>query len=182
MLLKNGQKILIRKVRKEDAQAIIDYCNIVGGESNYLLFGADEFGFTLEQEEQFIEDLEDSKTSGLFIAIIDGEIASLANLSNPTRKRIAHTCQLGISVRKKFWRIGIATAMLESLIEFVKASEEIEIIGLGVRADNLAALGLYRKMGFVEIGRYPRYFKIDDEYYDEILMNLYKISEKTTSL
>ena len=173
MLLKNGQEVVIRKAKKEDAQAIIDFFNMVGGESDNLLFGANEFGKTLEQEEQLIEKVSDSNTAGLFIAFIGSEIASVANLSNPYRKRIAHTCDIGMAVKKKFWDIGVGSAMTRALIEFAKASKQIEIIGLGVRIDNIAAQGLYRKMGFVEIGRYPKFFKIEDEYFDSILMNLY---------
>ena len=173
MLLKNGQEITIRKAKKEDAQAIINYCNVVGGESDNLLFGENEFGITLKQQEQFIEGMADSKTSGLFMALIDGEIAALAHFSSPTRQRAAHTSEIGISVRKKYWGLGIATAVLESVINFAKASGQIEIIGLSVRADNLAAQGLYKKKGFVEIGRYPKFTKIKDKYYDNILMNLY---------
>ncbi|MCL2560478.1 MAG: GNAT family N-acetyltransferase [Turicibacter sp.] len=173
MLLKNSKQMIIRKAQKEDAQAIIDYCNVVGGESDNLTFGENEFGMTLEQEEQFIEETRDSKTSGLFIALIEGEVASVLNLSCPTKERIAHTSEIGISVKQKFWGLGIATMMLERVIAFASASEQIEIIGLTVRADNIAALGLYKKMGFVEIGRYPKAIKIGREYYDEVLMNLY---------
>ena len=173
MLLKNGQEVVIRKAVKKDAQAIINYCNVVGGESDNLLFGENEFGMTLEQEEQFIEESENSKVVGLFLAFVNGEIVSIANLSTATRKRIAHTSEIGISVSKKFWGLGIATLMLESLIEFAKASKQIEVIGLAVRANNLAALGLYKKMGFIEIGIYPKCVKIKDKYYDNILMNLY---------
>ncbi|MCL2560290.1 MAG: hypothetical protein FWE07_07355 [Turicibacter sp.] len=46
MILKNGQEIVIRK-------AIIDYCNMIGGENGNLLFGKNEFGMTLEQEKVF---------------------------------------------------------------------------------------------------------------------------------
>ena len=173
MLLKNGQEIVIRKAIKEDAGVIIDYCNVVGGESDNLLFGENELGVTLEQEEKFIEGMADSKTSGFFIGLIDGKIVSIANLSTLTRQRAAHNSEIGISVRKKYWGLGIATIMLESVIEFAKASKQIEIIGLSVRADNLAALRLYKKLGFVEIGRYPKFTKIKDKYYDNILMNLY---------
>lgn len=173
MLLKNGQEIKIRQAVKEDAQAIIDYCNVVGGESDHLLFGENEFGMTLKQEEQFIEGLANSKTAGLFIALIDGEIVSVANLSTPARQRAAHTSEIGITVRKKFWGLGIASAMLASLIDFAKASQQIEIIGLEVKADNVMARELYKKRGFVEIGRYPKFFKIEGKYYDKILMNLY---------
>jgi len=35
------------------------------------------------------------------------------------------------------------------------------------------AIKLYEKLGFEKIGLYKNFFKIDGNYYDEILMNLY---------
>jgi len=49
----------------------------------------------------------------------------------------------------------------------------IEVLHLGVKEENERGVRLYEKMGFKEIGRYPKFFKIDGEYYDEVLMNLY---------
>ena len=43
MKLKNGKFIEIRKAKKEDAAELLDYLNLVGGESDNLTFGANEF-------------------------------------------------------------------------------------------------------------------------------------------
>ena len=50
---------------------------------------------------------------------------------------------------------------------------DIEIIELEVITTNENAIKLYEKFGFETIGIYENYFKIDDEYYDAQLMNLY---------
>jgi len=42
-----------------------------------------------------------------------------------------------------------------------------------VKSDNKRAIALYKKMGFQEIGVYPKYTKINGIYFDDILMNLY---------
>ena len=41
--LNNGKKLYIRQAKPEDAKKMIDYLNLVGGESNNLTFGKDEF-------------------------------------------------------------------------------------------------------------------------------------------
>lgn len=45
--LRNGQQLVLRKPIIEDAESIIEYLNLVGGESDNLLFGKDEFHFTM---------------------------------------------------------------------------------------------------------------------------------------
>ncbi|MEA4960851.1 hypothetical protein [Lutispora sp.] len=51
--LKNGEKLILRKPKVEDAENMIKYLNLVGGESDNLLFGKDEFRLTVEQEKEY---------------------------------------------------------------------------------------------------------------------------------
>lgn len=47
-----------------------------------------------------------------------------------------------------------------------------ELISLGVKSDNTAAIKLYESLGFEVVGRHRDYFKLEDSYYDELLMDL----------
>jgi Acetyltransferases, including N-acetylases of ribosomal proteins len=171
--LKNGMLLTLRKAKKEDAAAIIPYLNQVGGESDNLLFGKNEFRLTIADEEAFIERLEGSQTSALFIGLIEDEIVCVLSLMASPKPRIAHQADIALSVKKKFWHMGIATAAMQHAIEFARESGQIEILHLGVRADNERAISVYERAGFTRIGLYPKFFKINGAYCDEILMNLY---------
>jgi len=171
--LKNGMSLILRKAKKEDAAAIVAYLNQVGGESDNLLFGENEFRLTVEEEEAFIEHMEGSKTTALFIGLIEDEIVCVLSLMGNGRPRIAHQADIALSVKKSHWHLGIATAAMEHAVAFAKRSGQIVILHLGVRADNARAISLYERVGFTKIGCYPKFFKIGDAYYDEILMNLY---------
>jgi len=173
MVLKNGIEIIIRKTVKEDAQNLLDYLKIVGGESDNLTFDKNGLGLTVEQEEHYIENINSSRASAQFIGTIGHNIVCCGGVTAQSRDRTAHQSNLGISVLKEFWDIGVGTGLMEKMIEFAKETGKTEIIHLGVRADNDRAIALYKKLGFQEIGRYPKYFKIRGEYYDDILMNLY---------
>ena len=173
MLLKNGSELTICKAKKEDAQKLLDYLDTVGGESDNLLFGAEGFGMTVEQEERFIERLEASQTSALFVGWIEDTIVGVGSISAHARERVSHNCEIAISVLKAFWGMGIGTRMMHEMIDFAKRTNKLEIVHLGVRSDNTRAIALYKKLGFREIGLYPGFFKIDGKGYDEILMNLY---------
>lgn len=173
MKLRNGMILQISKAIKSDAKEIIEYLNIVGGESDNLLFGANDFHMTVEAEENFIVNLSDSNTSALFIGRMGGEIVCVGSIITPQRKRIAHHADLTISVKKRYWGLGIGTCLMQKMIDFAKENCQTEIVHLGVKDDNIAAIELYKKMGFIEIGRYKNFFKIQEKYSDEILMNLY---------
>ena len=173
MQLKNGKDLLIRKARKDDAAELIKYLNTVGGESDNLLYGADEFTMSVEQEEEYIDNLSDSDTSVLLVGTVDDKIVCVGSIFAPTRERIAHQGDLGMSVLKEFWGLGVGTCLMEALIQFAEDTNKIEILHLQVRTDNTHAIALYKKMGFEEIGVYSKYTKIDGQYFDDILMNLY---------
>jgi len=173
MLLKNGKELTIRKAKKEDAQELLDYIKKVGGETDNLTMGAEGLPYTVEQEEKLLEDWSKSTSSVLLSGIVDGRIIASGSIMSPKMERLAHQSTLGITVLKEFWGMGVGTHMMNALIDFAKNSDNIELIHLGVRADNTNAIALYKKFGFQEIGRYPKFSKINGKYYDEILMNLY---------
>ena len=151
MRLKNGSELIISEAAARDAGECIEYLNIVGGESDYLTFGKDEFQIDVATEERFIEEMAQADTSVILIGRIDGELACMGSLSGQTKARLAHQSDLGITVKKKFWNIGAGKAMMEALIGFARQNSKIEIVHLGVRSDNVKAISLYKKLGFEEI-------------------------------
>ena len=173
MVLKNGMELFIAKAAKDDAEKMIEYLNTVGGESDNLLFGKNGFHMSAQEERNYIEHINESKTSALFAGKIDGEIVCVGGIGAPSRERIAHQADIALSVKKAYWNLGVGTALMNVLIDFAKSSGITEIIHLGVRAGNANAIRLYQKMGFEAIGIYKNFLKIDGQYYDEILMNLY---------
>jgi len=168
-------KLKINKASKEDAEEIIEYLNIVGGESDYLLFGENEFkNMPIEREMEIIEKMNSSTKSVMYVGKINDEIVSIGSLYGiGNRDRVAHRGELAISVKKKYWNKGIASKMMEELISFAKNIAKFEVIQLDVRSDNLNATKLYKKFGFEEIGLYEKYFKIEEEYFHAVMMNLY---------
>lgn len=74
-----------------------------------------------------------------------------------------------IAVGKDHRGMGVGSRLLESLIDWAK-EKEIKIIGLEVREGNINALGLYKKYGFLEVGKRKDYYKNPTE--NAILMDL----------
>ncbi len=76
---------------------------------------------------------------------------------------------LNIVVHKKYRRQGIASKLLEHLIEYSKQHEKQSIM-LEVNVQNEIALGLYKKYNFEEVGKRKKYYNNQD---DAILMTLF---------
>ena len=171
--LKNGQQLILRKPIIEDAERIIEYLNLIGGESENLLFGKDEFHFTVEQEMEYIKNISNDTNTLMILGIINNNIVSCANISSSSRKRIAHNSEVAISVKKDYWRNGIGNAVMEELIRLAKEHDTIKNISLGVNRSNKNAIIMYEKFGFRKVGVHNDYFYVNGNYDDEILMDLY---------
>ena len=161
----------VERARPEDAAALIDYLRVVGGESDNLTFGAEGLPATVEEETAFLEKSAADTRSVILLAKEDGEIIGDGHIEAFSR-RLSHRAGLGITVRKAAWGRGVGTAIMERLIAHAW-EQGIEIIELQVRSDNARAIRLYEKFGFVKIGHYPGFLKVDRVYADCDLMNLY---------
>lgn len=60
-----------------------------------------------------------------------------------------------LAVCEKYQRIGIATALFNELLQYIK---NMAVIFLEVREKNINARSLYKKLGFTEIGLRKNYY------------------------
>ena len=74
---------------------------------------------------------------------------------------------MNVAVHPDFRRRGIAEALVNSLVEELKAIES-RCLTLEVRASNVPAISLYEKLGFVEVGRRKNYYRNPKE--DALIM------------
>lgn len=165
--------IIYREAEPSDAGKFLEYCKIVGGESDNLTFGAEGLPFTISQQADYIRKFNGNPNSVMIVAFDEGELIGTGAVSVVSGKpRFAHRSEIAISVRKDYWNKGIGTGIMNILMDFAKKSGA-EVLELQVRSDNEKAIGLYKKFGFEKIGTYEKYFKIGEEYADADFMNLY---------
>lgn len=171
VILKDGRILHLFRPRGENAGELLEYLKVVGGETDFLLFGADGLPITVEQEANLLEGFYQDTRGGFFAGRIDGEIACTFNLMCHNRARMSHVCEIALASKRKFWGIGVGSAMLETLIALAK-SQGLRAMELGVYADNARARALYTKFGFEQIGLHKNRFYVNGVYHDEILMDL----------
>jgi len=155
------QNIIIERAAPEDAAALIEFLNQVGGETDNLTFGAEGLPITVEAETEYLDRLKSSKDAIMLVAKTDGRIIGNASLTRQTR-RMNHRGSFAISVLKEYWNHGIGGKLIAETIEFAKENA-FGVIDLQVRSDNTSAIHLYEKFGFIKFGTHPEFFKINGE-------------------
>ena len=65
---------------------------------------------------------------------------------------------MNLAVLPEYRRMGIGEALVEALTEKLKEKENT-CLALEVRASNDPAIALYHKLGFVQVGRRPNYYR-----------------------
>ena len=65
---------------------------------------------------------------------------------------------MNVAVHPDFRRHGIAETLVSALVEELKAIES-RCLTLEVRVSNDPAIGLYEKLGFIEVGRRKNYYR-----------------------
>lgn len=172
VMLTNHLQLTLRTASPKDAEQVLAYLEQVAGESENLTAGPGEFGISLEQERVFLQQALDTPGSLYLLAEIEGEIVGTLTFSADKRPRVQHAGEFGMSVLRKYWNLGIGGWMLAYLIDWARQTHVIRKINLRVRVDNLSAIYLYEKYGFVREGRRTREFYLHGQFVDVFLMGL----------
>lgn len=163
---------IIREASITDAKELIEYLNLVGGQSNYLTFGANEFNLPVEQKEDFIRSVQNSNNEYL-IAISNEKVVGSICSSIFDNSHFKHNINFDVTVLKDCQGMGIGKALVGQFIDKVKVNPEISNIVIEVRSDNSNAIKLYEKLGFTKVGEIPNNFKSNDMLFN---LSIYHLS------
>ena len=169
--LDDGRFLVMREPNTGDGKALIDYCNKVGGESDFLTFGRNEFWMSVAEEEAFILEMRQRGGDVFLMGNVAEELVSTLSLTRTYRKRLEHIGVLGISVLKSHWGLGMGRAMCETAIRLAR-ERGVTKITLKGRTDNARAIGISEKLGFRREGIMTRAFLIGREYFSEAFMGM----------
>lgn len=168
-ITKDGQKFTIRRPTEDDAQHIIDYSKLLFTSTDQVLTTLEEYTITVQQERTWINNFNEDPNSIILIAEIHHQITGLLFFVGGSKKKNAHTGELGVSVSPEFQGLGIGRQLMVSLIEWAENNPAIEKIFLNVFATNDRAIRLYRNLGFTEEGRFIKAVKQPDGEYVDVL-------------
>lgn len=169
VILKNGAECHVRNGEEKDGQAVMDNFNLTHGETDYLLAYPDENSFDAAQEGQFLKEKSLRENEVQVVAEIGGVIVGTAGIEAVgTKYKVKHRAELGISVAKEFWGLGIGRALLDACIECARAAGYLQL-ELEAVAENTRALSMYERAGFVVCGRNPMGFRSRSAGFQELV-------------
>lgn len=164
--LKNGEELIIENAKVEDAEELTSVYNSVIRETKYLSRGDRDGYFKIEDTLENIKDYLESDKVVMLVARYKDKIVGDCHLDACLfKKRMNHRCDIGISILKDYWGLGIGGRMMSCLVEIAN-NEGFEQIELNVAENNKRAIEMYKSFGFIEMGRILNAFKYSDGTYD----------------
>ncbi|WP_231620806.1 GNAT family N-acetyltransferase [Fictibacillus sp. 7GRE50] len=172
VMLKNTHRVEIREAVSDDAVNIIDFYNVVGGESDFLSFGAGEFKREIEDYSNYIVSVSNESNSIMLLATIGSEIIAIATINSSQKERTKHVGTLGIVVSKYYAGLGLGKALMNELIVWARQNGITRKISLVTNEHNTKAIDLYKKFGFDEEGLLKQDNFINGTYQNTVMMGL----------
>lgn len=173
IILKNGKTAVLSTPNVEDAEKMLNHIKQSCAETEYLSRYPEEYTIGVDQEVEWINRLRTSPNALTITCYVDGQVAGNCEINFKSGIKISHRASIGISIAKKYWNLGIGTAMFEEMIMLAQ-QRDIEIVELEFIEGNERAKHLYEKFGFQIVAEKPNAFKLKDgTYLKEFFMQKY---------
>ena len=170
VILKNGMEPVLKTPEIEDAEMLLNSIKTSSGETEFLSRTIDDWeSVTVESEEKFIHNVRESQNTLFIACYVDGVIAGNCDITFKTGSKTSHRATVGIALQKKYWNIGIGSAMFKELVKAADEHKGTEIVDLEMIEGNNRAKALYKKFGFQVISVEPKFFKLKDGTYQDLV-------------
>ena len=142
--------ISIRTAQCADIPALLDIYNYE------VEFGVATFDLqpkTMEERTEWFE-AHNVGNYPLIVALIEGEVAGYASLSSYREKEAYQsTVELSVYVGPRYRRQGVATALMEAVLQLAREAETIHTVVSVITGGNEASIKLHERFGFTFCGR-----------------------------
>ena len=167
---KDGRTVLLRRIRWEDLDDLVELINSLIEETAYIILNAK---VTRDQETdwlaRYLPDIEKGKRIGV-AAEVDGRVVGNSEVTLKSGAQ-SHVGELGIIIKSGYRDVGIGGEMIRVLVEESR-KKGLKLLVLRLFAENDRARHVYEKIGFKEVGRVPKALSRSGEYSDEAMMAL----------
>ena len=164
--------MLIRKAKIEDLQQLLDIYNyeVVNGTATLDLNPK-----SIQEWEQWFY-AHNVGNHPLFVAEIDGKVAGYTSFSSFREKEAyKSTVELSVYISPDFRRQGVATALMQYILDEAKKSDDIHTIVSVITDGNDASQKLHQKFGFEFCGTIK---EVGTKFGKYVNINNYSISVK----
>ncbi len=142
-----------------------------------LAFGASFEEDKVQPEPHWRGRLEARQNDGgsfLLFAEQAGKLVGMMGVFRPPRQKMSHVAHIyAVYVDEAVRGQGVGSRLLEAVIDEVRCRyPDVIKIGLAVNPVQTSAVVLYQKAGFEYVGTLKKELCVDEQYYDEHLMEL----------
>ena len=129
------------------------------------------FASSVEDEASLSESDWRRRAENILFAFENGKPVGMMTFIVSSRPKTRHVAEIfGVYVKASERRKGIGKLLLENVLKEIARNPHVAKIKLAVNPEQRAALELYRRAGFHEVGRLHRELRVGDRYYDELMM------------
>lgn len=170
VILKDGTSAVLKTPETKDAKTLLDNVKFTAVETDFFSRSIEDWdGFSVEDEAKWISNVRESNNDLVITCFINGEAVGNCDITFKNGVKTIHRATVGIAIQKKYWNIGIGSAMFEELIKAAKAHEGTEIVDLEFVEGNNRAKALYEKFGFKVVSVKPNFFKMKNGTYQNLV-------------
>lgn len=141
-------EITLREAMPNDASAILALIETLNEETSFVLINSHAINMATETMAGEIAAISEMKNQLLLLATTKQSIVGLATVTTDTDPAVAHVGEIGLSILKEYWGLGLGTTMLEEVILWSKHSTDLIRLDIKVQSHNERAIALYNKVGF----------------------------------
>lgn len=169
--LKNGQIITLHSPDMFDAEQLLHHMRVTSAETDFMSRYPEEITVSLDSQARYLQMIENDPDNFMLAAYIDGRMVGNAGVIRVRDNfKYRHRANFGISLQEEVCGMGLGTIMMQEILAIAKqtAFEQLELTAF---ADNVRAIRLYEKAGFVKTGVLPGAYRLKDgSYHDEVQM------------
>jgi RimJ/RimL family protein N-acetyltransferase len=161
-------KYEVRRARSDDAEVLEKFMQSLIAENLPVLY-TKAASPTLDEIITFISAHSDPNVSLLIVVIDEGRLIGMLDADIHRNSQRSHCASFGMSVLNEYRRHGVGSVLLAELFLWAK-KHQLNRIELEVFSNNLAAIGLYKKMGFWVEGVKKEAVRVGAGYVDLVQM------------
>lgn len=141
-------EITLRAAVPDDAKEVLQVSRQLAVETDFMIM--DEAGLGLDEEllALHLAALYESENNLLLLAFADNAIIGMASVKAASEFTVAHIGELGISVLKEYWGMGLGSELIAETIDWCESFSPLRRLELTVQTRNQRAIHLYEKFGF----------------------------------
>lgn len=174
IVLRDGRRAELRMAEAGDAEAMVKYLEDTAAETEFVLRYPEECRYTVEKERELLEGFRENPYSLFLTCYVEGELAGNCELQLNPKMKTRHRASVAIALYKRFWGLGIGTAMFNAMIR-VAREKGVKQLELEYIDGNARGRALYEKMGFVQIAEHPDAIMLKDGSMRKLIFMIKKL-------